>query len=140
MAPTFRHGKTSVLFFSTAGSTTGAIRLSSGFNDSGLERSVDTAEITAYGASDKSYLAGLRDSKSTIKGNFSSTHAKKFEAMLGNSTGGYFIYAPESTTSGRRKYKGAVIIDSYKVNSPIGDKVGMEVGFQWTGAITSTNW
>lgn len=140
MAPTFRHGKTAVLFFATAGSTSGAIRMSSGFNDSGLERSVETAEVTAYGDSDKRFLAGLRDAKTSLKGNFSSTHVKKFDAMLGNSTGGYFIYAPESTTSGRRKYKGAVIIDSLKVGSPVGDKVGLEIGLQWTGAITSTNW
>lgn len=140
MAPTFRHGKSTVLFFSTAGSTTGAIRMSSGFQDSGLDRSVDTAEITAYGASDKSFLAGLREAKSAWKGNFSSTHEKKFTAMLGNSTGGYVIYAPESTTSGRRKFRGGVIIDSLKIGSPIGDKDSLEVSFQWTGAITSTNW
>lgn len=140
MAPTFRHGKNTVLFFSTAGSTTGAIRFSSGMSDSGLDRSVDTAEITAYGDSDKKYLAGLRDAKISWKGNFSSTHAKRIEGMLGNSTGVYFIYAPESTTTGRRKYKGAAIIDSYKVSSPIGDKIALELGLQPTGAITSTNW
>lgn len=140
MAPTFRHGKTAVIHFSTAGSTTGAIRMSSGFNDSSLERSVDTAEISVYGDSDKRYLAGLRDQKFTLKGNFSSTHEKKFTALLGNSTGGYIIYSPESTTAGRRKFRGSVIIDSLKLGSPIGDKVGLEIGMQWTGAVTSTNW
>lgn len=140
MAPTFRHGKSAVLFFATAGSTTGAIRMSSGFNDSALERAIDTAETTVYGDGDKRYLAGLRDATIPWKGNFSSTHAKKFEAMLGNSTGPYIIYAPESTATGRRKYKGAAIISSYKVASPIGDKVGLEVELQVTGAITSTNW
>lgn len=140
MAPTFRHGKGTVLFFATAGSTTGAIRMSSGFADSSLDRSVDTAEVTAFGDSDKRYLAGLRDAKISWKGNFSSTHAKRFEAMLGNSTGGYFIFAPESTTTGRRKYRGAAIIDSYKIGSPVGDKVSLELGLQPTGAITSTNW
>lgn len=140
MAPTFRHGKSSVVFFATAGSTTGAIRLSSGFNDSSLDRSVDTAETSVYGDSDKRYLAGLRDATFALKGNFSSTHAKRLEGMLGNSTGGYVIYAPESTASGRRKYKGSVIISSHKVASPIGDKVSIETEMQWTGAVTSTNW
>lgn len=140
MAPTFRHGKSATIFFATAGSTTGAVRLSSGMNDASLDRSVDTAETTVFGANDKSYLAGLRSASFGLKGNFSSTHAKRFEAMLGNSTGGYLIYAPESTTAGRRKYKGAVIIDSYKVASPVGDKLGLEVNLMWTGAVTSTNW
>jgi hypothetical protein len=140
MAPTFRHGKTAVIFFATAGSTTGAIRMSSGFNDASLDRSVETAEVTTFGDSDKRYLAGLRDAKGAWKGNFSSTHAKKFDAMLGNSTGGYLIYSPESTATGRRKYKGAVIIDSLKYGASVGDKVSAEVSFQWTGAITSTNW
>lgn len=140
MAPTFRHGKSATIFLATAGSTTGAIRLSSGMSDSSLDRSVDTAETSVYGDSDKRYLAGLRDATFSIKGNFSSTHAKRFEGLLGNSTGPYLIYAPESTATGRRKYKGSAIITSYKVASPIGDKVGIEAEMQWTGAITSTNW
>lgn len=129
-----------MIFFATAGSTTGAIRMSSGMNDSSLERSVDTAETSVYGDSDKRYLAGLRDATFSLKGNFSSTHEKKFTAMLGNSTGGYLIYAPESTTAGRRKFKGSVIINSLTLASPLSDKVGLEVGLQWNGAVTSTNW
>lgn len=140
MAPTFRHGRTAVLHFATAGSSASAIRMSSGFNDAGFDRSVETAEITTFGDSDKRYLAGLRDTKLSWKGNFSSTHEKKLTALLGNSTGGYVIYSPESTTAGRRKFKGSVIIDSLKLSASVGDKVGLEVGFQWTGAVTSTNW
>lgn len=140
MAPTFRHGRSAVIFFATAGSTTGAVRFSSGMNDGSLERSVETAEVTTFGDSDKRYLAGLRDATFSLKGNFSSTHEKKLTAMLGNSTGGYLIYNPESTASGRRKFKGSVIVTSLKLGSPIGDKVGLEVDMQWTGAITSTNW
>jgi hypothetical protein len=140
MAPTFRHGKTAVIMFATAGSTTGAVRLSSGMNDSSLDRSVDTAETSVYGDGDKRYLAGLRDATFSIKGNYSSTHEKKLTAMLGNSTGAYIIYSPESTAAGRRKFKGSVIISSLKIGSPIGDKIGVEAEMQWTGAVTSTNW
>jgi hypothetical protein len=117
MAPTFRHGKNAVLFFSTSGSTASAIRFSSGFDDSSLSRTVDTAEITAYGDEDKRFLAGLREAEFSFSGNFSSTHEKKVVAMLGNSTGCYVIYSPESTNSGRRKYKFAAIITSEPVNA-----------------------
>ena len=140
MAPTFRHGKGAVFYFSTIGSTVGAINMSSGIDTTDLERAVDKAETTTYGDNDKTYLAGLRDATISASGPFSSTHAKKFEAMLGNSTGGYFIFGPEGTSTGRRKYKGACIIESYKVGAPVGDKVTLEVGLQMTGAITSTNY
>ncbi len=139
MAPVFKHGKGAVFYFSTIGSTVGAINMSSGVDTTDLERKVDKAETTTYGDNDKTYLAGLRDATISYAGPFASTHAKKFEAMLGNSTGGYIIFGPEGTASGSRKYKGACIIESYKVGAPVGDRVSLEVGLQMTGAITSTS-
>lgn len=139
MAPTFKHGKGAVFYFATGGSSASAINLSSGTDTTDLERSVDKAEVTTYGDNDKVYLAGLRDATIKYSGPFSSTHAKKIEAMLGNSTGGYFVFGPEGTASGARKYKGACIIESYKVGAPVGDRVSIEAGFQCSGAITSTS-
>lgn len=139
MAPTFKHGKGAVFYFATGGSSASAVNLSSGTDTTDLERSVDKAETTTYGDNDKTYLAGLRDATIKYSGPFSSTHAKKIEAMLGNSTGGYFIFGPEGSASGSRKYKGSCIIESYKVGAPVGDRVSIEAGFQVTGAITSTS-
>lgn len=140
MPPVFRHGKGSVIHMATAGTTAGAIRLSSGFNDSSLSQAVDTAEVSVYGDTVKRYLVGLRDATFKLSGNFSSTHEKVLTRMLGNSTGLYFIYSPESTTAGRRKFKFAAVITKLDVSSPIGDKVGLDLEFQMAGTVTSTNW
>jgi hypothetical protein len=140
MAPVFRHGKGTVIQMATAGSTSGAIKLSSGFSDSSLQRAVDKAEASVYGDSVKRYLVGLQDATFTLGGNFSSTHEKLLTRMLGNSTGCYFIYSPESTAAGRRKFKFAGVITNLTINSPAGDKVGIDVEVSVNGNITSTNW
>lgn len=140
MAPTFRHGKTAVIHMATAGSSASAIRLSSGFNDSSLNRAVDKAEASVYSDQVKRYLVGLQDATFNLSGNFSSTHEKVLTRMLGNSTGCYFIYSPESTAAGRRKFKFLAVITSLSVKSPAGDKVGLDVECQVSGNITSTNW
>lgn len=140
MAPTFRHGKTTVIHMATAGSTVGAVRLSSGFADSSLARAVDKAEASVYGDSVKRYLVGLQDATFTLSGNFSSTHEKVLTRMLGNSTGCYFIYSPESTGTGRRKFKFAGVITNLSIMSPASDKVGIDVEVSVNGNITSTNW
>lgn len=138
MAPTFRHGKSA--FFSITTSTGGTVTMSSGFNDAGLARTVDTAEVTAFGASDKAYLAGLRDASISLSGHFSSTQEKKWTALLGYSTNPTFIYGPEGTAAGSRKFTGRCIVTGLDISSPVGDKVSANVSLQVTGAITSTNY
>lgn len=140
MAPTFRHGKSTVIHASTIGSTVGSIRLSSGFNDSSLMRAIDKAETSVYGDQTKRYLVGLADASFKLSGNYSSTHEKLLTRMLGNSTGLYISYSPESTTAGRRRFKFPAVITQMDIKSPISDKVAMEMTMQVAGAIVSTNW
>ena len=92
MAPTFRHGKAAYLNVSNMNGST--FVLSSGTDDVGLDRNVDTAEVTVHGNNDKNFLAGLRGATLTFSGHFSSTHADNLQGGLGSST------AP--TTSSRR--------------------------------------
>ena len=136
MAPTFRHAKDA--FFSLTSATGGTITCSSGFDDLALKRTVDTAEVTTYAEDDKVYLAGLRDGTIPFAGNFSSTHEKKFAALLGHSTRPTFIYGPESNSTGRRKYTGKSILTSLDVSSPIGGRIAVAGTLQLSGAITST--
>ena len=64
--PTFAHGKAAVFKIADSGSTLRDV--SNVINSAGLSRSVDTAEVTAYGAGDKAYIAGLRDATIPIEG------------------------------------------------------------------------
>jgi len=136
MAPTFRHGKEAYFAMSdTAGST---FNCSSGLDDSSLERSVDTAEVTAYGDDDKVYLAGLRDATVPVSGHFASTYDAKLQTMLAHSTGTTWTYGPAGNSTGLRKFRGNGIITSMTVGSPVGDKVSASWTLQVSGPITST--
>lgn len=137
MAPTFRHGKGA--YFALTSSTGGTINASSGVDDSSLERAVETAEVTTYGDDDKVYLSGLRDATIPFSGHFASTYAKKFDPMLGHSTGTTFTWGPEGNSTGRRKYTGKAIITELSYEVPVDDKVSMSGSLQVSGPITSTN-
>lgn len=133
--PTFRHSKSAYLSMIVGATTT---ILSSAFDDSALNRAVDTAEVTAYGAGDKSFLAGLRSGDFPISGHFDATIAATIAAQLGASTNPTFVYGPEGSVSTRRKYRFGGVIESLNVKSPIKDKVSIDAKVTISGAVTST--
>ena len=136
MAPTFRSAKTA--FISLTSSTGGVINMSSGVNDSGLERTVASLDTTTYGDSDNTYLAGLRDAKIPVSGLFSSTHANKLDPLLGSTALSSWVWAPFGTASGSKKYTGSAIITDLAYSAPVDDKVTAKFTLQCSGAITST--
>lgn len=138
MAPTFTHGKGA--FFSVTSATGGTINFSSGLDDCTLSRQLDTAEVTTFGDNDRNYIVGLRGADFSISGHFSSTHTKKLDPLLGHSTIPQFVYGPQGTSSGSRKYTGGCIMTSLEYHSPVDDKVDMGIDFIVTGAITSTSY
>lgn len=137
MAPTFRHGKSG--FISITSATGGVINYSSGMNSVSFSRSADTADVTHFGQNDKNFIPGLRGATLSVAGMFSSTHAKKLDALLGTTAGGIFVFGPESTATGRRKFTGNSVMTSLKYDDPVGDKVACSADFLITGAVTSTN-
>lgn len=137
MAPTFRHGKGG--FFSITSATAGTVNLSSGLVDVKLSRKMNPAKVTHFGQNDENYIVGLRDATLSISGIFSSTHAKKLDALIGSTSGGTWIFGPESTASGRRKFTGSSWVTSLDYDAPVGDAVKLNFNLQVTGAITSTN-
>lgn len=137
--PTFRHGKTSFISMNIGGSTV-YTKLSTFFDDSELKRMVDTAEVTAFQGSDKTYLAGLRGAEFSVSGHFDATAAALIAGQLGASTNPKFRYGPENNSTGRRKYIFDGIITGHDIKSPVGDKVSMDMKVLVTGAVTSTTW
>ncbi len=137
MAPTFRHGKNA--FFSITSATAGVVNLSSGLDDLKFSRKMSPAKVTHFGNNDEAYIVGLRDATITFTGIFSSTHAKKLDALIGSTSGGAFVYGPESTATTRRKFTGSSWLTGLDYEAPVGDKVKLSGALQVTGAITSTN-
>ena len=64
--PTFTHGKDAVFKVDDSG---GTIRdISDILSSVTLSREADTAEVSALGSSDKSYIVGLKDATISIEG------------------------------------------------------------------------
>lgn len=136
MAPTFQHGRKAVCTLTSA--TGGTIVISSGMDDSELQRQVETAEVTTFGDDDKNYIVGLKDKTFSLSGHLSSTHVTKLDAMVGHSTGTTLGYSPLSTSNGNPYHSGSAIMTDYTIGASVGDKVNVSLDFQGTGAWTST--
>ena len=137
MAIEHRHGKSA--FFSCSDASGSTFTLSSGLDDLGFDRSLDTAEVTTFGENDRTYLVGLRGATMSFSGHFNSTQANRLDAMLGHSTSATCGYGPGGNTSGYHKYEFSANLTQLAIGSPVGDKVSMSGSFQITGAVTSTN-
>lgn len=138
MAIQHRHGKSAVFTCSDASGSTFA--LSSGLDDIGFDRSLDTAEITTFGEDDRTYLVGLRGATASFSGHFNSTQANRLDALLGHSTSSTCTYGPAGNTAGYHKYEFSANLTQIAIGSPVGDKVSMSGSWQVTGAVTSTNY
>ena len=96
----------------------------------------DVAETTTLGASNKTYIVGLKDSTLSISGNFDATVDAILGAVVGQSATLSFQYSPEGTGSGKVKYTGECICTNYSQTSPVGDVVTYAADFQVSGAVT----
>lgn len=134
MAPVFRHGKGTVVLANH-------YNLTDICNDSGLEVSVDKAETTCYGASDKTYLAGQVDAVVNYSGVYDANTSlasfavgegfRKQEiiaAVLGASTGLANTYGAGGSVRGRKAnlFRGSP--EGLKFSAPMGDAVKWEAG------------
>ena len=132
--PTFAHGKAAVVKIADNGGTLRDV--SNVANSTGLSRKVDTAEVTAFGAGDKSYIAGLRDATIPLGGLADTTVDGYLAGILGWATPVAWEVYPMGSASGLPKYSGSAILTSYESSAEIGDAVKISGELQVTGAIT----
>lgn len=134
----FVHGKSAVFKLDDSG---GTLRdLSSYLEDVSFPRSIETAEVTTFGSSAKSYITGLTDATISLSGKFDSTADGYLAGVVGQSATLSFEYGPAGSTGGNVKYLGECILTSYEVGATVGDAVTATVELQVTGAITRTTW
>ena len=108
----------------------------SSYTDSvSLDKSIDTAETTAFGDDDRTYIAGLRGQTFSASGHWDST----FDGYAAGMDDGAVVaweYGPEGGTTGDVKYSGNALIASYNQSSGVGDKASWSASFQVTGSVT----
>tara|TARA_R110002020_G_scaffold145384_2_gene318649 strand:- start:2377 stop:2787 length:411 start_codon:yes stop_codon:yes gene_type:complete len=130
----FVHGKDSVFKLDNAsGSLTD---ISTYVNNVDFPETADVAETSTLGASNKTYLAGLKDATISLSGLFDATVDAILGAVVGQTASLSFEYSPEGTASGKVKYTGEAILTSYALSSPVGDVVAYSADLQVSGAVT----
>lgn len=134
--PTFRHGKSTVFKLDNSGGT--LTDISNVLTSVGFPREVETAEVTAFGATAKSYIVGLSDSTISFEGSYDATVDAHLSAVLGQSDSLSFEYGPEGSTAGFIKFTGESYLTSYDVTNGVGDAVTFSASLQVTGVVTRT--
>ena len=130
----FVHGKSSVYKLDNAsGSLTD---ISAFVNNVDFPETADVAETSVLGASNKTYIVGLKDATISLSGLFDATADAIFGAVVGQTATLSFEYSPEGTASGKIKYTGECILTNYAMSSPVGDVVAYSADLQVSGAVT----
>ena len=94
--PTFAHGKsTDFALDDTGGSSR---NLSNTLTDVSFPQTIDTAETTAFGSSNKSYIVGLKDTTISVSGIWDATVDGYISGTEPASRS--FIYGPAGSTGG----------------------------------------
>ena len=105
-------------------------------NNVDFPETADVAETSTLGASNKTYIVGLKDATISLGGLFDATVDAILGAVVGQRATLSFEYSPEGTASGKVKYTGECILTSYTLSSPVGDVVGFSADLQVSGAVT----
>ena len=130
----FEHGSDSVFKLDNSGGS--LTDISTYVNNVDFPETADVAETSTLGASNKTYIVGLKDATISLGGLFDATVDAILGAVVGQSATLSFEYSPEGTASGKVKYTGECILTSYTLSSPVGDVVGFSADLQVSGAVT----
>jgi len=123
--PSFIHGKGTAIMLDE-------FDLSSYFNSADVSHSTETAETTAFGATSKSYIVGLRDGTLSLSGMFSQDtdgSDEELNAILGATTTPVVTVQYDSGTIGNRATLAKAHETSYSISSPVADIVTVTADF-----------
>ena len=130
--PTFVHGKSTDFELDDTGGTSRS--LSNVLTSVDFPETIDTAETTAFGATSKSYIVGLRDATISVSGLWDATVDGY---IIGTEPATRsFIFGPAGSTRSNVKYTGECILTNYSISNPVGDVVTFSLDLQVTGNVT----
>ena len=130
--PTFVHGKSTDFELDDTGGTSRS--LANVLTSVDFPETIETAETTAFGATSKSYIVGLRDASISVSGLWDATVDGY---IIGTEPATRsFIFGPAGSTSSNVKYTGECILTNYSVSAPVADVVTFSLDLQVTGNVT----
>jgi predicted secreted protein len=130
--PTFVHGKSTDFELDDTSGTSRS--LANTLTSVDFPETIDTAETTAFGATSRSYIVGLRSATISISGLWDSTVDGYIIGTEPASRS--FIFGPAGSTGGNVKYTGEAILTNYSISNPVGDVVTYSIDLQVTGNVT----
>jgi hypothetical protein len=126
--PTFVHGKGTAVYLDE-------FEMTDYFNSADVAITNDTAEVTAYGATSKSYLLGLADGTLSLSGMWTAdTDAtdEELHAILGSASAANITIAEAAGTIGNRATIARCDEVNYSISNPVADVSTVTADFQGT--------
>ena len=126
--PTFVHGKGTKVYLDEFEMTTY-------FNSADVTFNNETAEITAFGATSKSYLLGLADGTLSMSGMWNQEtdgSDEELHAILGSATAANITVAEAAGTIGNRATLARCAETNYSISNPVADVSTITADFQGT--------
>jgi len=102
---------------------------------------IETADKTAYGDTDRKFLAGLRSASGSISGTYNSTNTVQLAVQNQFSSTGTVaattvVLLTNNTTGAKAGWKGTAYFSNVSINSDISDKVGFSANVQFSGGVS----
>lgn len=129
MAPNHKHGKGTVVLFNS-------VNLSTTLNDSSVDFTADTADVTCYGSNDKKYISGQRDATASFSGfvdGSTSAVDRNLETALGGSTAAVVSWGPLGSDVGNSAVIFKGVATAYSVTAPASDAAAVSAAMQVSG-------
>lgn len=130
----FIHGKDTLI-------TVDSNDLSAFTNSSDFSQSSDSHDVTAYGATNKAYQAGLIDGTFSMAGIYDNAAGGPRTVLQALQVAGAaftIIRQPEGAGTTLDQDSFSAIITSYEESSPVDDMINWTADFQISGVVTST--
>jgi hypothetical protein len=127
------HGSVAVVKLGDAANT--VTDITAYVDTTGLPRSVDSVETTTLGATQKTYIPGLKDGTLPLSGPFDPTIDALLDGIL-RKAGRLFEFYPIGNTGGAGtnvKYAGAGIVTKYDISTPVSGRADFSADFQQSG-------
>lgn len=103
-------------------------------------RQNDTPDVTTFGNTGHKYTATLTDGSIALAGVWDKTATvgsyTVLSVLVGDLDGAAFIYGPEGSATGKVKYSGTMILESYAESAAVADVVRFTATAKISGAVT----
>lgn len=127
-----QHGKNT--FISMGGTSIGVFCDKSDFS-----QDVDLDETSAYGDTNKTYIAGLIDTTFSLGGKYDTVATgprAKFEAAIDGGVAVAFVRQIEGVGTGKPSQAFSGFVESYVETAPVGGKITWSADVQVSGPVT----